>query len=52
MKAELEAHPDILSAVYSSRIPSMENNDGSGYIAEGDQIAIENFQMNIEVILR
>lgn len=43
MKAELEAHPDILSAVYSSRVPSMQNNDGSGYIAEGEQVAMENF---------
>jgi putative ABC transport system permease protein len=43
MKAELEAHPDIVSVVYSSRVPSMQNNDGSGYIAEGTQIAMENF---------
>ncbi len=43
MKAELEAHPDILSAVYSSRVPSMQNNDGSGYIAEGEQLVMENF---------
>jgi putative ABC transport system permease protein len=43
IKAELEAHPDILSVVYSSRVPSMQNNDGSGYIAEGEQIAMENF---------
>lgn len=44
MKAELEAHPDILSVVYSSRVPSMQNNDGSGYIAEGVQVAMENFE--------
>jgi putative ABC transport system permease protein len=43
MKAELEAHPDISSVVYSSRIPSQQNNDGSGYIAEGAQVAMENF---------
>jgi putative ABC transport system permease protein len=43
MKAELESHPDILSAVYSSRVPSMQNNDGSGYIAEGEQAVMENF---------
>ena len=43
MKAELEAHPDIESVVYSSRVPSMQNNDGSGYIAEGVQVAMENF---------
>jgi putative ABC transport system permease protein len=42
LKAELEAHADILSVVYSSRVPSMQNNDGSGYIAEGAQIAMEN----------
>jgi len=41
MKAELEAHPDILSVVYSSRVPSMQNNDGSGYIAEGVQITMD-----------
>ena len=51
MKAELEAHPDILSVVYSSRVPSMQNNDGSGYIAEGEQVAPENFMgiSNIKV---
>lgn len=38
LKAELESHPDILSVVYSSRIPSMQNNDGSGYVAEGEQV--------------
>jgi putative ABC transport system permease protein len=43
MKAELEAHPDIESVVYSSRVPSMQNNDGSGYIAEGEQLVMENF---------
>jgi putative ABC transport system permease protein len=43
LKAELESHPDILSVVYSSRVPSMGNNDGSGYIAEGTQVAMENF---------
>jgi len=51
MKAELEAHPDILSAVYSSRVPSMQNNDGQGYIAEGEQLVMENFMgiANIKV---
>lgn len=44
MKAELETHPDILSAVYSSRVPSMQNNDGNGYIPEGEQVSMENFQ--------
>ena len=44
MKAELEAHPDILSAVYSSRVPSMQNNDGSGYVAEGVQISMDTVQ--------
>jgi putative ABC transport system permease protein len=43
MKAELEAHPDILSAVYSSRVPGMQNNDGQGYIAEGVQMVMDNF---------
>ena len=41
LKAELEAHPDILSVVYSSRIPGMRNLDGSGYIAEGEQVTME-----------
>ncbi|MGI9343128.1 MAG: FtsX-like permease family protein, partial [Gammaproteobacteria bacterium] len=51
MKAELESHPDILSAVYSSRVPSMQNNDGQGYIAEGEQAVRENFRgiSNIKV---
>lgn len=41
MKAELEAHPDILSVVYSSRIPGMRNLDGSGYVAEGVQVTMD-----------
>lgn len=41
LKAELEAHPDIVSVVYSSRIPSMQNNDGSGYVPEDVQISVE-----------
>jgi putative ABC transport system permease protein len=42
LKAELEAHPDILSVVYSSRVPGMRNLDGSGYIAEGVQVTLDN----------
>ncbi len=42
LKVELEAHPDILSAVYSSRLPGMQNLDGSGYFLEGDQATMEN----------
>ena len=42
LKAELEAHPDILSVVYSSRVPGMRNLDGSGYIVEGTQVTMEN----------
>lgn len=41
LKAELEAHPDIESVVYSSRVPGMQNLDGSGYVAEGEQITME-----------
>ena len=41
MKAELEAHPDILSVVYSSRVPGMRNLDGSGYIPEGAQLTMD-----------
>jgi len=44
LKAELEEHPDILSVVYSSRVPSMQNNDGSGYVAEGVQVSMETVQ--------
>ena len=39
LRAELEAHPDIESVVYSSRVPSMQNLDGSGYVPEGVQIS-------------
>jgi putative ABC transport system permease protein len=44
LKAELEAHPDILSVVYSSRVPGMQNLDGSGYVAEGVQVSIDTVQ--------
>jgi len=44
LKAELETHPDILSVVYSSRVPSMQNNDGSGYVAEGVQVSMDTVQ--------
>lgn len=42
LKVELEAHPDIASVVYSSRVPGMRNLDGSGYIAEGQQVTMDN----------
>jgi putative ABC transport system permease protein len=42
LKAELETHPDILSVVYSSRVPGMRNLDGSGYIPEGMQVTMDN----------
>ncbi len=41
LRAELEMHPDIESVVYSSRVPSMQNLDGSGYVAEGEQISMD-----------
>jgi putative ABC transport system permease protein len=44
MKAELEAHPDILSVVYSSRLLGQQNLDGSGYVAEGEQVSLETTQ--------
>jgi putative ABC transport system permease protein len=44
LKAELESHPDIQSVVYSSRVPSMQNLDGSGYVAEGQQVTMDNVQ--------
>ena len=44
MKVELESHPDILSVVYSSRVPGMQNNDGQGYVAEGVQISMDTVQ--------
>ena len=37
LKTELEKHPDILSVVYSSRVPGMQNLDGRGYFKEGVQ---------------
>jgi len=43
-RAELEAHPDIESVVYSSRVPSMQNLDGSGYVPEGVQITNDSVQ--------
>jgi len=42
MKVALEAHPDIESVVYSSRLPGNQNLDGSGYLMENEQIALEN----------
>ena len=42
LKIELESHPDIESVVYSSRVPSQQNLDGSGYIAAGTQAVMEN----------
>ncbi|MEM8816625.1 MAG: ABC transporter permease [Pseudomonadota bacterium] len=42
LKTELEAHPDIESVVYSSRIPSQQNLDSSGYLAAGTQEVMEN----------
>ena len=44
IRAELESHPDITSVVYSSRVPSMQNLDGSGYVAEGEQVTMETMQ--------
>ena len=41
LKTELESHPDILSVVYSSRVPGMQNLDGSGYIAAGEQVTMD-----------
>ena len=41
LRAELESHPDIDSVVYSSRVPTMQNLDGSGYVAEGEQITMD-----------
>ncbi len=43
LRAELEQHPDIVSAVYSSRVPSMQNLDGSGYVPEGVQTTSDSF---------
>ncbi len=49
LKAELEMHPDILSVVYSSRVPSMQNNDGSGYVQEGVQVSMETVQVLADI---
>ncbi len=42
LKAELEAHPDIESVVYSSRIPSQQNLDSSIYLPAGAQEVRDN----------
>ncbi len=42
MKAALESHPGIESAVYSSRVPGMQNLDGSAYIDGDAQMTMEN----------
>ena len=42
MKAELESHAGIESVVYSSRVPGTQDLDGSGYIAEGEQVTEDN----------
>ena len=42
LKTELEAHPGIESMVYSSRVPSQQNLDGGGYLAEGTQPSMDN----------
>ncbi|MEL7450741.1 MAG: FtsX-like permease family protein [Pseudomonadota bacterium] len=44
LKAQLEAHPDILSVVYSSRVPGQQNLDGSGYIDGDKQLTMENVE--------
>lgn len=42
MKQALESHPGIESVVYSSRVPGMQNLDGSAYLAEDAQVTMEN----------
>ena len=42
LKAELEAHPDIESVVYSSRVPSQQNLDSSIYLPAGVQEVRDN----------
>ncbi|MEM8984324.1 MAG: ABC transporter permease [Pseudomonadota bacterium] len=41
LKVELETHPDIVSAVYSSRVPGMLNLDSGVYIRGDEQITDE-----------
>lgn len=41
MKEALEAHPAIESVVYSSRVPGMQNLDGSGYVPENEQVTMD-----------
>ena len=41
LKAELEAHPDIVSVVYSSRVPGMLNLDSGTYVRGDQQISDE-----------
>ncbi|EAQ96555.1 ABC transporter permease [Congregibacter litoralis] len=42
LRTEMETHPGIESVVYSSRVPSMQNLDGSGYVAQGKQMVSDN----------
>ena len=42
MKAFLESSPGVSSVTYSSRVPGMQNLDGSGYIAAGVPLVREN----------
>ncbi|EED31747.1 ABC transporter, permease protein [gamma proteobacterium NOR5-3] len=42
LRTEMETHPGIESVVYSSRVPSMQNLDGSGYVAQGKQMVMDN----------
>ena len=42
LKDALEAHPGIESVVYSSRVPGMQNLDGSAYFNETEQVSMEN----------
>jgi len=41
LRTALEAHPAIESVVYSSRVPGMQNLDGSGYIPGDEQVSME-----------
>jgi putative ABC transport system permease protein len=42
LRTEMETHPGIESVVYSSRVPSMQSLDGSGYVAQGKQMVMDN----------
>ena len=42
MRTALESSPGVMSVTYSSRVPGMQNLDGSGYIPAGAPLVMDN----------